>query len=245
MYSEQDNLYVERENLTPRERQVLAGVALLDADAAIAEHYSITPKTVSKHLEGIFPKLEVHSRTQAVLKGIQLGEIPKDRQGWEKVAAGLAEGDAEDYVQGGVPVSEEVQIDSGLMPFLPMAYLDAQLLWSQTREVMMLEDELPAQISSYENDERKLAWALKGLETAKTSVERALELMRKSMTQLDESSRSEVMRWLEDYVVECGKRNEDNPFYAEYFTTLDTRALQSAKAALAPLLTSCLELCAG
>jgi DNA-binding CsgD family transcriptional regulator len=51
--------------LTPRQREVLTAVASGLTDAEIAEHLGVARATVSKHLEAIYERLEVHNRTSA------------------------------------------------------------------------------------------------------------------------------------------------------------------------------------
>lgn len=53
------------ERLTPRQREVLAGVAEGLTDAEIAERLGVARATVSKHLEAIYERLDVHNRTSA------------------------------------------------------------------------------------------------------------------------------------------------------------------------------------
>ncbi|HEU5245021.1 MAG TPA: helix-turn-helix transcriptional regulator [Gaiellaceae bacterium] len=53
------------ERLTPRQREVLAGVAAGLTDAEIAERLGVARATVGKHLEAIYERLEVHNRTSA------------------------------------------------------------------------------------------------------------------------------------------------------------------------------------
>ncbi|WP_349365562.1 MAG: response regulator transcription factor [Nitratireductor rhodophyticola] len=63
------------DNLTTRERQVLALVADGGTNRKIADELKLSPKTVNRHLENIFGKLGVSSRAAAVAKGLQLGSI--------------------------------------------------------------------------------------------------------------------------------------------------------------------------
>lgn len=51
--------------LTPRQREVLAGVAAGLTDAEIAERLGIARATVGKHLEAVYERLGVHNRTSA------------------------------------------------------------------------------------------------------------------------------------------------------------------------------------
>jgi len=53
------------ERLTPRQREVLAGVAGGLTDAEIAETLGVARATVCKHLEAIYERLGVHNRTSA------------------------------------------------------------------------------------------------------------------------------------------------------------------------------------
>jgi DNA-binding CsgD family transcriptional regulator len=54
--------------LTPRERQVLAWVARGQTNLEVAETLWISPATVRKHLENIYAKLGVGSRTAAAAR---------------------------------------------------------------------------------------------------------------------------------------------------------------------------------
>jgi DNA-binding NarL/FixJ family response regulator len=51
--------------LTPRERVVLARAAAGETNAVIAQALFVSPGTVRKHLEHIYDKLEVRTRTEA------------------------------------------------------------------------------------------------------------------------------------------------------------------------------------
>jgi DNA-binding CsgD family transcriptional regulator len=53
------------ERLTPRQRDVLAAVAAGLTDVQIADRLGVAPATVGKHLEGIYERLDVHTRTAA------------------------------------------------------------------------------------------------------------------------------------------------------------------------------------
>jgi DNA-binding CsgD family transcriptional regulator len=52
--------------LTPREREVMAWVARGKTNAQIAAVLWVAPSTVRKHLENVYAKLGVSSRTAAV-----------------------------------------------------------------------------------------------------------------------------------------------------------------------------------
>jgi DNA-binding NarL/FixJ family response regulator len=55
-------------DLSDREREVLVCVAEGKTNAAIAAKLSIAPTTVRTHLEHIYRKLDVHSRTAALAR---------------------------------------------------------------------------------------------------------------------------------------------------------------------------------
>ena len=61
------------ESLTQRETSVLRLVAEGLANKEIARRLSISEKTVKAHLNNVFAKLDVHSRTQAALEAIRSG----------------------------------------------------------------------------------------------------------------------------------------------------------------------------
>jgi DNA-binding CsgD family transcriptional regulator len=64
--------------LTPRQRQVLALAALEYTTEDMARLIDREPKTIESHLASIYQKFHVHSRVGAVLKAINLGELPSD-----------------------------------------------------------------------------------------------------------------------------------------------------------------------
>ncbi len=59
--------------VTPRELAVLDLMAGGLIAAAIARQLGISPRTVSKHIESIYRKLDTHDRTSAVLRGQAMG----------------------------------------------------------------------------------------------------------------------------------------------------------------------------
>lgn len=63
------------ENLTPRESEVLQYLAEGLANKAIAQTLGISHNTVKFHINAIFTKLNVQSRTEAVVRATQLGLI--------------------------------------------------------------------------------------------------------------------------------------------------------------------------
>jgi DNA-binding CsgD family transcriptional regulator len=62
--------------LTPRQRQVLALVALEYTTEDIARLIDREPKTIESHLANIYQRFHVHGRVGAVLKAISLGDLP-------------------------------------------------------------------------------------------------------------------------------------------------------------------------
>jgi two-component system nitrate/nitrite response regulator NarP len=60
--------------LTDREAEVLGLVAEGWTNSEIATRLSISPGTVKKHLDHIYGKLDVGSRTEAVVKSLGLGQ---------------------------------------------------------------------------------------------------------------------------------------------------------------------------
>jgi NarL family two-component system response regulator LiaR len=67
-------------SLTERETSVLRLVAEGLANKEIARRLSISEKTVKAHLNNVFVKLDVHSRTQAALQAIRSGIAPRADQ---------------------------------------------------------------------------------------------------------------------------------------------------------------------
>jgi LuxR family maltose regulon positive regulatory protein len=66
------------EPLTPRELEVLQLIAAGDSNKVIADKLTITLSAVKKHTGNIFYKLNVNSRTQAVLRARQAGILSAD-----------------------------------------------------------------------------------------------------------------------------------------------------------------------
>jgi two-component system, NarL family, nitrate/nitrite response regulator NarL len=63
------------EDLTPREHEVLQYLARGLTNKAIAQILKISPNTVKFHINGILGKLNAQSRTEAVVRGTQLGLV--------------------------------------------------------------------------------------------------------------------------------------------------------------------------
>ncbi|MBI4754553.1 MAG: helix-turn-helix transcriptional regulator [Betaproteobacteria bacterium] len=76
-------------SLTPREREVLVWVAAGKTNAEVAEIIGARPRTVHKHLERIFSKLGVETRTAAVARAFGLKAITQGALG-EQCAASQA-----------------------------------------------------------------------------------------------------------------------------------------------------------
>ena len=62
--------------LTPREHEVVVLVAEGMTNAEIARRLWISPGTVRRHLQNVFAKLEVHTRTAAVARLRPGGPLP-------------------------------------------------------------------------------------------------------------------------------------------------------------------------
>ena len=59
--------------LTPRQRELLHLVAAGHTNAQIGRRLGVTEKTVGKHLENIYARLQVSSRTAAVTRAVKIG----------------------------------------------------------------------------------------------------------------------------------------------------------------------------
>lgn len=67
-----DSIFVERLGLTRRETEVLTWVADGKTNAEIGLILGTSPRTVQKHLEHVFEKLGVETRTGAVMRVLTL-----------------------------------------------------------------------------------------------------------------------------------------------------------------------------
>jgi DNA-binding NarL/FixJ family response regulator len=65
--------------LTPREAEVLRLMARGHTNREIAQELSIALSTVKNHVHTIIAKLEVSDRTQAAVRGVELGLFPAER----------------------------------------------------------------------------------------------------------------------------------------------------------------------
>ncbi|UTW61628.1 response regulator transcription factor [bacterium SCSIO 12741] len=61
--------------LTKREQEILEHISKGKNHSIIAEDLFISPKTVRKHIENIYSKLQVHNRVEAVQKAIKYGLV--------------------------------------------------------------------------------------------------------------------------------------------------------------------------
>ena len=59
--------------LTPREREILDGIASGQRNSAIAQQLGLSPKTVSNHISAIFAKLAVADRAEAIVRAREHG----------------------------------------------------------------------------------------------------------------------------------------------------------------------------
>ncbi len=68
------------EGLTDRESEILALITQGKNNAEIAALTYLSPNTVKSYIRGLYRKLEVESRTQAVLWGVRNGFLPDHRR---------------------------------------------------------------------------------------------------------------------------------------------------------------------
>jgi DNA-binding NarL/FixJ family response regulator len=59
--------------LTNREREVLELIARGHSNPEIADHFTLSPKTVRNHVSNIFSKLQVADRAQAIIRAREAG----------------------------------------------------------------------------------------------------------------------------------------------------------------------------
>ena len=74
-YSESSLQAHQKLHLTEREQEVLYWLAQGASNEEIAKHLYVTVATIKAHLTSIFEKLEVNSRTQAIVAALKLGLI--------------------------------------------------------------------------------------------------------------------------------------------------------------------------
>lgn len=68
-----ENRPISRESLTEREIEVLKLAAQGMSNKEIAENLSVTVRTVKAHISNLFAKMDVASRTEAILKAVREG----------------------------------------------------------------------------------------------------------------------------------------------------------------------------
>ncbi len=61
--------------LTKREQEILEHISQGKSHSTIADDLFISPKTVRKHIENIYTKLQVHNKVEAVQKAIKYGLV--------------------------------------------------------------------------------------------------------------------------------------------------------------------------
>jgi len=64
--------------LSPRERQILAGISTGEKNAQIASRLSIRPKTVDHHCQRLMEKLNIHTRPGLIAYAKRIGICPPD-----------------------------------------------------------------------------------------------------------------------------------------------------------------------
>jgi DNA-binding CsgD family transcriptional regulator len=68
-------------SLSDREIEILQAIADGKPTSEMAEALEITENTVRSHVKNILSKLDVHSKAEAVMKGVRLGlieTVPRD-----------------------------------------------------------------------------------------------------------------------------------------------------------------------
>jgi DNA-binding NarL/FixJ family response regulator len=78
-FAAEDNKVKGKENLTDREIEVLRLAATGMSNKEIAERLSVTVRTVKAHISNVFAKMDVASRTEAILKAMREGWLELDR----------------------------------------------------------------------------------------------------------------------------------------------------------------------
>jgi len=74
----EENKQKGNENLTEREIEVLKLAATGMSNKEIAEELSVTVRTVKAHISNLFAKMDVASRTEAILKAVREGWLDLD-----------------------------------------------------------------------------------------------------------------------------------------------------------------------
>jgi DNA-binding NarL/FixJ family response regulator len=78
-FAAEDNKVKGKENLTDREIEVLRLAATGMSNKEIAEKLSVTVRTVKAHISNVFAKMDVASRTEAILKAMREGWLELDK----------------------------------------------------------------------------------------------------------------------------------------------------------------------
>lgn len=81
MYELQQRRRQDRPDLTARQWEILRVVATGASNAQVARALAISHGTVRKHLENVFLRLEVASRTEAVARTTEFLDVPLPRRG--------------------------------------------------------------------------------------------------------------------------------------------------------------------
>jgi DNA-binding CsgD family transcriptional regulator len=69
-----------REGLTDREAEVLALITQGHSNADVARMTYLSPNTVKSYIRSVYRKIDVASRTQAVLWGVEHGFLPDNNR---------------------------------------------------------------------------------------------------------------------------------------------------------------------
>jgi len=78
-FPSENNKVKGKENLTDREIEVLKLAASGMSNKEIAEKLSVTVRTVKAHISNVFAKMDVASRTEAILKAMREGWLELDK----------------------------------------------------------------------------------------------------------------------------------------------------------------------
>ena len=73
--SGRDSEHPQLDTLTPREREVLAGLGNGWSNKRLSEELFISEKTVKTHVSHVLTKLDLHDRTQAALYAVRAGLV--------------------------------------------------------------------------------------------------------------------------------------------------------------------------
>ena len=73
-----ERIFVDKINLTEREKTVIKYLAIGLNNEQISEKLNISIHTTKAHLEAIYDKFKVHNRVQAVIKALQFKLISLD-----------------------------------------------------------------------------------------------------------------------------------------------------------------------